>query len=157
MNPEKDYYIVAGDNMADVKISYRSLTGKSQIMPKWAMGYWQRREKYNTQDEIVSVLHEFRQRQIPIDNIVLDWNYWPEDSWGSHKFDLERFPNPKKMVEDIHDMNAKIMISVWPKFYCTTDNYKEYEKNNWMYLQAVKDSIRDWVGPGYVEIGRAHV
>lgn len=150
MNPEIDYYFVAGDDMDDVISGYRSLTGKSQIMPKWAMGYWQSREKYNTQDEIVSVLQEFRQRQIPIDNIVLDWNYWPEDSWGSHKFDLERFPNPKKMVEDIHDMNAKIMISVWPKFYCTTDNYKEFEKNNWMYLQAVKDSIRDWVGPGYV-------
>ena len=150
MNPEIDYYFIAGSNTDDVISGYRSLTGKSQIMPKWAMGYWQSREKYNTQQEIVSVLKEFRDRKIPIDNIVLDWNYWPEDSWGSHKFDHERFPNPKKMVEDIHDMNAKIMISVWPKFYCTTDNYKAFEQNNWMYLQAVKDSIRDWVGPGYV-------
>ena len=111
MNPEIDYYFVAGDDMDDVISGYRSLTGKSQIMPKWAMGYWQSREKYNTQDEIVSVLQEFRQRQIPIDNIVLDWNYWPEDSWGSHKFDLERFPNHKKLVEDIPDMHDNILIT----------------------------------------------
>ena len=87
---------------------------------------------------------------MPIDNNGIDWNYWPEDAWDRHKFEHERCPNAKKMVEDIHDMNAKIMISVWPKFYCTTDNYKAFEQNNWMYLQAVKDSIRDWVGPGYV-------
>ena len=79
-----------------------------------------------------------------------DWSYWPEAEWGSHKFDEERFPDPKGMVEKIHDMNARIMISVWPKFYTTTDNYKEFDKNGWMYQQAVKDSIRDWIGEGYI-------
>ena len=150
MNPEIDYYFVAGDNMDDVISGYRDLTGKSQIMPKWAMGYWQSRERYKTQDEILSALKGFRDRKIPIDNIVLDWNYWPEDAWGSHKFDMVRFPDPKGMVDSIHSLNAKMMISVWPKFYCTTDNYKDFERNGWMYLQAAKDSIRDWVGPGYV-------
>jgi alpha-D-xyloside xylohydrolase len=114
------------------------------------MGYWQSRERYKTQDELLGVLKEFRKRQIPIDNIVLDWNYWPEDAWGSHDFDLKRFPDAKAMVDSVHQMNAKIMISVWPKFYATTANYKEFDKNGWMYHQAVKDSIRDWVGPGYV-------
>lgn len=150
MGNEINYYFIKGKNMDEVIGGYRTLTGKSQIMPKWAMGYWQSRERYKTQDELLGVLKEFRKRQIPIDNIVLDWNYWPEDSWGSHDFDLKRFPDAKAMVDSVHQMNAKIMISVWPKFYATTANYKEFDKNGWMYHQAVKDSIRDWVGPGYV-------
>lgn len=150
MGNEIDYYFVYGENMDDVISGYRTLTGKSQIMPKWAMGFWQSRERYKTQDEILDALKEFRQRRIPIDNIVLDWNYWPEDAWGSHEFDFDRFPDPKGMVDSIHAMNAQMMISVWPKFYMTTEHFKEFDEKGWMYRQAIKDSIRDWVGPGYI-------
>ena len=136
--------------MDEVISGYRTLTGKSQIMPKWAMGYWQSRERYKTQEEILDALKEFRKRQIPIDNIVLDWSYWPENAWGSHEFDKARFPDPKGMVDSIHALNAKMMISVWPKFYMTTEHYKEFDEKSWMYQQAVKDSIRDWIGPGYI-------
>lgn len=150
MGNEMDYYFVYGNDMDDVISGYRTLTGKAPIMPKWAMGFWQSRERYKTQDEILGALKEFRQRHIPIDNIVLDWNYWPEDAWGSHEFDLERFPTPKAMVDSIHALHAQMMISVWPKFYATTEHFKEFDERGWMYQQAVKDSIRDWVGPGYV-------
>ena len=150
MNPEIDYYFVYGGTMDEVVSGYRTLTGKSQVMPKWAMGYWQSRERYKTQDEILSTLKEFRKRQIPVDNIVQDWSYWPENAWGSHEFDAARFPDPKAMVDSIHAMNARLMISVWPKFYADTEHYKEFDKNGWMYQQAVKDSIRDWIGPGYM-------
>ncbi len=150
MQDQIDYYFVYGDNIDDVIHGYRTITGKAPIMPKWAMGYWQSREKYNTSDEILSTLAEFRRRNIPIDNIVLDWLHWREDSWGSHEFDTDRFPNPKGMVDSIHAMNGRIMISVWPKFYVTTEHYKEFDQKGWMYQQAIKDSIRDWVGPGYL-------
>ncbi|MCD7899688.1 MAG: DUF5110 domain-containing protein [Bacteroides sp.] len=150
MGNEIDYYFVYGNNMDDVISGYRTLTGKSQIMPKWAMGFWQSRERYKTQDEILGTLKEFRERRIPIDNIVLDWSYWPEDAWGSHEFDKARFPDPKGMVDSIHAMNAQMMISVWPKFYMTTEHFKEFDQNGWMYQQAVKDSIRDWIGHGYI-------
>lgn len=150
MNKKLDYYFVYGDSMDEIIKGYRTLTGKSQIMPKWAMGFWQSRERYKTQDEILGALKEFRDRKIPIDNIVLDWNYWPENAWGSHDFDESRFPDPKAMVDSIHAMNAKMMISVWPKFYVTTEHFKEFDEKGWMYQQAVKDSVRDWVGPGYV-------
>ena len=150
MGNEINYYFIKGKNMDEVISGYRTLTGKSQIMPKWAMGYWQSRERYKTQNELLGALKEFRKREIPIDNIVLDWNYWPENAWGSHDFDLVRFPDAKAMVDSVHQMNAKIMISVWPKFYITTENYKEFDKKGWMYQQAVKDSIKDWVGKGYV-------
>lgn len=145
-----DYYFVAGSTMDEVISGYRTLTGKSQVMPKWAMGFWQSRERYKTQQELLETLAEFRKRGIPIDNIVQDWSYWPVDAWGSHDFDKDRFPDPKGMVDSVHAMNAKIMISVWPKFYITTDHYKEFDRNGWMYRQAVKDSIRDWIYPGYI-------
>ena len=149
MQNEIDYYFVYGEDMDDVVSGYRALTGKAQVMPKWAMGYWQSREKYNTQEEVLSTLKEFRQRQIPIDNIVIDWLHWPQDSWGCHEFDPERFPNPKQMVDSIHGMNGRLMVSVWPKFYTTTEHFKEFADKGWMYMQSVKDSLHDWVGPGY--------
>ena len=145
-----DYYFIGGDSMDDVIHGYRTLTGKAPVMPKWAMGYWQSREKYNSQEEVLSTLAEYRRRNIPIDNIVIDWLHWNQDSWGSHEFDRNRFPDPKGMVDSIHAMNGRVMISVWPKFYVTTEHYKEFDENGWMYQQAVKDSIRDWVGPGYL-------
>lgn len=145
-----DYYFIYGDNMDDVIAGYRTLTGKSPIMPKWAMGYWQSREKYNTQEEVLSTVNEFRRRDIPLDNIVIDWLHWPENAWGSHEFDPVRFPQPKQMVDSIHDMNAHVMVSVWPKFYATTEHFKEFDRNGWMYQGAIRDSIKDWVGPGYL-------
>ena len=149
MGNEIDYYFIYGDDMDEVISGYRTLTGKAQIMPKWAMGYWQSREKYNTQDEMLDVLREFRRRNIPIDNIVLDWNHWPQDAWGSHEFDLARFPDPKGMVDSIHSMNAKVMVSVWPKFYTTTEHFKEFDEKGWMYQQSVVDSLIDWIGYPY--------
>lgn len=145
-----DYYFIYGKDMDDIIAGYRTLTGKAPIMPNWAMGYWQSREKYNTRDEVLGTVSEFRKRNIPIDNVVIDWLHWKQDSWGSHEFDKERFPDPKGMVDSIHDMNAHVMVSVWPKFYVTTDHYKEFDRNGWMYQGAVRDSIRDWVGPGYL-------
>jgi len=150
MNKKLDYYFVYGKSMDEIIKGYRTLTGKSQIMPKWAMGFWQSRERYKTQSQILSTLKEFRTLKFPIDNIVLDWFYWPETKWGSHQFDKSRFPAPKAMVDSIHAMHAHMMISVWPKYYTTTKHFKEFEKHGWMYMQAVSDSIRDWVGPGYV-------
>ena len=145
-----DYYFVYGTDMDDVISGYRTLTGKSQIMPKWAMGYWQSREKYNTQEEVLSTITEFRKRNIPIDNIVIDWLHWKQDSWGSHEFDPERFPSPKAMVDSIHALNGRVMVSVWPKFYASTEHYKEFDRNGWMYQGAIRDDIHDWVGPGYL-------
>lgn len=150
MGDQIDYYFIKGESMDEVMKGYRTLTGKAQVMPKWAMGFWQSRERYKTQDELLGTLKEFRKRKIPIDNIILDWSYWPENAWGSHEFDPARFPDPKGMVDEVHKLNAKIMISVWPKFYITTAHYKEFDEKGWMYQRAVKDSIRDWIGKGYI-------
>ena len=150
MGDKMDYYFIAGQSMDEVISGYRTLTGKASIMPKWAMGFWQSRERYKTQDELLNVLSEYRKRKLPLDNIVLDWSYWPENAWGSHQFDLKRFPDAKGMVDTVHQQNANIMISVWPKFYTNTEHFKQFNQNGWMYMQAVQDSVRDWIGKGYV-------
>ena len=150
MSRDMDYYVIAGNNLDEVISGYRTLTGKAPVYPKWALGFWQSRERYKTADEVVGTLAEFRRRHIPIDNIVQDWNYWKEDQWGSHEFEAERFSNPQQMMDSIHSMNGRFMISVWPKFYCNTSNYQELDSKGWMYRQAVEDDIHDWVGPGYV-------
>jgi alpha-D-xyloside xylohydrolase len=149
MTQQLDYYFIAGENMDEVISGYRILTGKAPIMPKWAMGFWQSRERYKTSTEIVGALKGFRDRNIPIDNIVLDWNYWPETQWGSHDFDKTRFPDPKAMVDSIHALHGHMMISVWPKFYVGIEHYKEFDRNGWMYQQSVKDGLVDWIGKGY--------
>ena len=150
MADEIDYYVVLGDTADKVISGYRTLTGKAQIMPKWAMGFWQSRERYKTQQEIVSTVAEYRKRGIGLDNIVMDWSHWEEDKWGSHEFDPARFEDPKQMVDSIHALHARFMISVWPKFYITTDHYKELDELGAMYQQAVADSVRDWIGRGYI-------
>ena len=150
MVQESDYYLISGDDMDGVISGLHTLVGGPNMLPKWAMGFWQSREHYQNQDEVVQTVREFRRRGIGLDNIVQDWNYWKQDAWGSHEFDETRYPDPKSMVDRVHGMNAHLMISVWPKFYASTEHYKEFESHGWMYTRAVQDSIRDWVGPGYL-------
>lgn len=65
---------------------------------------------------------------IPVDNIVQDWQYWEDDAWGSHEFDASRYPDPQGMVDSIHALGARLMISVWPKFYTGTEHFRELDE-----------------------------
>ena len=145
-----DYYFVSGDSMDDVITRYRGLTGQAAMMPKWAYGFWQSRQRYETQDQLLGVVREHRRRGIPLDTIVQDWFYWPQDQWGSHDFDKARFPDPDGMVDEIHTLGARIMISVWPKFYPNTDNAKALDAHGWLYRGNLAAGHKDWVGPGYL-------
>ena len=146
MSPDMDYYFIAGQNLDEVISGYRTLTGKASLYPKWTLGFWQSRERYQSSKDIEDNLKKFRDLKIPVDNIVQDWNYWKLDSWGSHEFEAARYPNPQAMLDSVHAMNGRFMISVWPKFYDTVKNYKEIDAKGWMYHQAIKDDIHDWLG-----------
>ncbi len=158
--PSLDYYFINGGSYDGVIKGYRRLTGKAPIMPKWVLGFWQSRERYSTQEDLVGTLAEFRKRHIPIDNIVQDWQYWKDDQWGSHEFDETRYPDPEKMLDDVHAMNARFMISVWPKFYTNTEHYKELKAAGYAYTHAEDDGLTDWLGhkqsfyDAYAEGGR---
>ncbi|MCR4853791.1 MAG: DUF5110 domain-containing protein [Prevotella sp.] len=146
MARDMDYYFIAGKNADEVISGYRTLTGKAPVYPKWVLGFWQSRERYKTQEEVESTLQEFRNRQIPVDNIVQDWNYWKLENWGDHIFEAARYPNPQGMLDRVHQLGGRFMISVWPKFYDTVDNYKELDAKGWIYHQAITDDIHDWLG-----------
>ncbi|WKL58882.1 glycoside hydrolase family 31 protein [Asticcacaulis sp. ZE23SCel15] len=145
-----NYYFIAGKDIEGVIGGYHHVTGTPPMMPKWAYGFWQSRQRYETQDQLLGVLKTYRDNKWPIDNIVQDWFYWPEDQWGSHKFDPTRFPDPKGMVDKVHAQNARIMISIWGKYYPNTDNYKEFEAKGYMWTKNVELGFKDWVGPGYL-------
>ncbi|GGZ38816.1 alpha-xylosidase [Echinicola pacifica] len=146
-----DYYFIHGKSIDERIHGYRLLTGKAQVMPKWAMGFWQSRERYHTQAELLNTVAEYRKRGIPLDNIVQDWSYWPEAEWGSHDFDPERFPDPAAMVRKVHEeYHAQLMISVWPKFYEGIDHYEQFESKGWLYQQNIKNRQKDWIGQGYI-------
>jgi alpha-D-xyloside xylohydrolase len=146
-----DYYFIRGDNTDQIIHGYRQLTGKAPMMPKWAMGLWQSREHYNSRDDILSTVKEFRKRQIPLDNIVQDWFYWKEDQWGSQEFDTTRYPDPKGMIQSLHnEFHTQIMISVWAKFYAGINNYDLFNEKGWLYKRNVEKGQKDWVGPGYI-------
>lgn len=146
-----DYYFIHGANMDSVVGGYRWLTGKAPIPPKWAFGLWQSRERYKTQAEILETVRTFREKKIPLDNIVLDWSYWKENDWGSQEFDSTRFPDPRGMIQRLHqDYHTQFMISVWPKFYEGIPAYQRFRDNGWLYMRNVADRQRDWIGKGYV-------
>jgi alpha-D-xyloside xylohydrolase len=146
-----DYYFVYGPDLDAVVGGYRRVTGEAGLLPKWAFGLWQSRQRYNTQQESLDILEKFRARKIPVDVIVQDWFYWKEDQWGSHEFDPQRFPDPNAWIKAIHDKyNARLLISVWPKYYKVAKNFDEMQSRGFLYQQNLQKETRDWVGPGYV-------
>ena len=142
-----DYYFIYGPALDDVIGGYRHLTGQAPMMPLWAFGFWQSRQRYNTAQESLDVLDEFRRRGIPIDNIVQDWFYWKEEAWGSHQFDPARFPDPQVWISAIHDKyHAHMIISVWPKFYPGTKNFEALHSRRFLYEPNLREGIHDWIG-----------
>lgn len=108
-----DYYVFHGPKPADVIAGIRSATGGTPMWPKWAFGFWQCRERYSSQQQILDAVAEFRKRKIPLDLLVQDWHYWGNHGWGAYQWDQDKYPNPKAMIDALHDQNTKFMISVW--------------------------------------------
>jgi len=144
-----DYYFIRAASLDGVIGGYRYLTGKAVLLPRWAYGFWQSRDHYETQQELLGVIEKYRQLGLPLDNIVQDWRYWQDDAWGSHEFDRSRYPDPRAMIAKVHALNAHLMISVWPKFYPSTDDYKALAARSYIFPLSVALGIKDWVGPGY--------
>jgi alpha-D-xyloside xylohydrolase len=119
-----DYYFFYGPDLNRVIADYRQLTGEAPLFPKWAYGYWQCRERYHSQQEILDTAAEFRKRKLPVDVLVQDWQYWGKYGWNAMKFDEGYYPQPKQMLDQLHSNDLHMMISVWSKFGEDTDVYK---------------------------------
>ncbi len=129
-----DYYFVYGKDMDEVISGYRKLTGKAPMYGKWAYGYWQSKEHYRTQEELMSVAKKYRALKMPIDNIIQDWDYWNgAPNWSGMFFDKTLFPRPKEMCDELHKMNFHIIISIWPALGPATEIYADMQKRGFLY------------------------
>ncbi|HUO09294.1 MAG TPA: TIM-barrel domain-containing protein [Phycisphaerae bacterium] len=133
-----DYYFCYGPKADDAIQQYRILSGPAPMMPKYLWGFWQSKERYRTQEEILDIAQKYRDLHIPIDGIVQDWRYWPDGKWGSHEFDKSRYPDPAAMVKQLHDMDIHLFISVWPKFDEGTTTLAELNKAGAAYSPAIQ-------------------
>ena len=125
-----DYVVFAGDNTDEIIASYRNLTGNVPMLPKWAFGFWQCRERYTSGEHLVSTVKEFRKRNLPVDVIVQDWQYWGKYGWGVPKSDETHYPEPEKFIKEIHDLNAHFSVSVWENLNKESEIGKEYVSKN---------------------------
>ncbi len=125
-----DFYFIKGKNFDEIIKAYRFLTGKASLLPRWAFGFMQSQERYETQKEVLEIAAEYRKRKIGLDLLIMDWMSWPGEGWGQKSFDFERFPDPQAMTDSLHEDNIKFMISIWPNMFATTENYKEFKAKN---------------------------
>ncbi|MFL5745379.1 MAG: TIM-barrel domain-containing protein [Niastella sp.] len=124
-----DYYFMYGGNADGVIAHMRDLTGQAPMFPLWTYGYWQSKERYKSQDELVDVVKQYRKIGVPLDGIIQDWQYWGSNYlWNAMEFLNAEFPKPEKMVSDVHQMNAHMIISIWNSFGPQTKQYKELDK-----------------------------
>ena len=128
-----DYYFFGGPDLDGVIGGYRKLTGEAPMMARWTWGLWQSKERYASQDELFAVADKYRQRDMPLDAVIQDWQYWEPGQWGSHRFDPARYPDPKAMVSALHEKNVHTIISVWPRLDQQTANLAELEQVNGIY------------------------
>ena len=138
-----DYYFMFGGNADSVIAQMRNLTGRVPLFPLWTYGYWQSKERYKSQDETVGVVKKYRELGVPLDGIIQDWQYWGNNYlWNAMDFLNVEFYNPQKMLDDVHNLNVHMIISIWNSFGPQTKPYKELEK-----IGALMD-IQTWPQSG---------
>ena len=109
-----DYTVFIG-TPDEIVGAYRELTGQVPLIPRWALGYIHCRERFHSQAELLSTAKKFRFEKLPVDVLVQDWQYWGKHGWNSMQFDEDHYPNPKAMTDTLHQMDIKLMLSVWSK------------------------------------------
>ena len=126
-----DYYFMKGTTMDAVVADYRWLTGQSPMMPRYLFGYTQSKERYCSSQELLDIVGEYRKRQIPLDMIVQDWNYWPAGQWGRMMMDPKYYPNKRMLADSLHAMNCRLMVSIWPNAqHCP--QYDDFNSRGWI-------------------------
>lgn len=123
---QMDYWITAGDTPSEIEEAYADATGKVPMMPDYGIGFWQCKLRYQTQEELMDVAREYKRRGLPISVIVADFFHWPHQ--GDWKFDLDYWPDPKGMVDELKEMGIELMVSIWPTVDAESENYKEMEE-----------------------------
>ncbi len=125
-----DYIIIAGDEPAEIMHQYTEITGRAPVLPEWAAGFWQCKLRYETQEELLEVAREYKRKNIPVSVIVCDYFHWTAQ--GEWKFDSSRWPDPKAMVDELNEMEMRLMVSVWPTVDTRSENYVYMRNKNYL-------------------------
>lgn len=136
-----DYYFFYGPELNQVIAEYRQMTGAAPLLPRWAYGFWQCRERYSSQQQILDTAAEFRTRKIPVDVIVQDWQYWGKYGWNAMRFDEQYYPDPAQLMTQLHKEDLHLVASVWAKFGTETTVYRDMKKEH--LLLASADGARE--------------
>ncbi|MGX1668116.1 glycoside hydrolase family 31 protein [Streptomyces sp. NPDC055400] len=128
-----DYWITAGDTPAQILDAYTQATGRPPLLPEWASGFWQSKLRYRTQDELLSVARQYKERGLPLSVIVCDFFHWQR--MGDWRFEESEWPEPAAMVQELGDLGVRLAVSVWPTVEPGSDTYDE--------LRAAGHLVRD--------------
>lgn len=135
---QMDYWITAGDSPAEIQQRYADVTGKVPMMPDYAMGLWQSKLRYRTQEEVLEVARKYKELGLPLDVIVIDFFHWTQQ--GDYKFDPEYWPDPEKMIEELNAMDIEVMVSFWPSVDYRSENFAEMMEKG--YLVRTEEGVR---------------
>lgn len=139
-----DYWVTAGNSVDEIEQQYSEVTGRVPMMPDYAMGFWQSKLRYQTQEEVLHTAQEYKRRGLPLSVIVIDFFHWPYH--GDWNFDYDYWPNPEEMTQKLHEMGVKLMVSVWPTVQKESTNYHEIEENGYL--------MRSERGPNITKVTR---
>lgn len=129
-----DYYFMYGGSADGVIAEVRALTGDVPMMPLWSYGFMQSKERYKSQEETVGVVKKYRELGIPLDCIIQDWQYWGHNyPWNAMDFQNPAFSRPKDMIDEVHALNARMMISIWSSFGPATKPYRALDKEGLLF------------------------
>lgn len=130
VSEQLDYWVTAGDTPAEISAAYARVTGTPPMMPDYAMGFWQCKLRYRNQQELLEVARGYKQRNLPISVIVIDFFHWPNQ--GDWMFDLRDWPDPDAMIAELKEMGIELMVSFWPTVDNRTESYREMKENGWL-------------------------
>ncbi len=125
-----DYVVFSGSTTDEILAAYRDVTGHAPMLPLWAYGFWQCRERYTSQQDLLENARGYRERRLPVDVMVQDWQYWPKEQWAGMQFDAARYPDPAAMTAELRGMHMALIISVWENVSKDSDLGRAYEASD---------------------------
>ena len=138
-----DYWITAGDTPAEIEEAYAGATGRvPMMMPEYAMGFWQCKLRYQTQEELLQVAREYKRLGLPISVIVVDFFHWPKQ--GEWRFDPTYWPDPDGMIRELKEMGIELMVSIWPTVDRASENYEEMLEKGYL-IRTDRASASGWI------------
>ena len=124
-----DYYFIYGPEMDDIIHRYRQITGRVSLLPKWSYGFFQSKDSYKSQAEVLDIANRYRSEHLPLDGMVQDGGWWKVQ--GDLPF-RSTYPDVTDEIKKLHEMHVHTMLSVWGLYEEPSDNLKTLQERNWL-------------------------